>query len=137
MILQSLNTSKFLSANKEGVCLGEWVSECKYMFNVVSNINDSTKAAVQIWARMNIDYMKGGSIEYICELIYTLGNLKGKPPIDILVHIGLNCPKELERLFDKENLIDRNEQTKEMWIAYDKDVIEKMMVESLNKNFPN
>jgi len=133
----SLPEAKFLDASREGNCSGDWIAESKYLFNIVPNIKSKNKSAFQIWGKLNLEFGNGGSMEYQCELIYVISNTEpGQPPLDILVDVASKCTKDFEALLDKANAVDRNDQTKNIWIPYDKEIIEEMVSKSLKKNFP-
>jgi len=132
MVGVGLISSKFLNVTQEGDCSGIWVAESNYNFNPVPNIRIKTKWLFQIWATLNLEFEKGGSFEYKCELIYELDNTVPEPPsVDIFVDIGYNCTKDLEKLFDMTNTITRKSANESIWIPYEQDFIKQLVIEKL------
>ncbi len=67
---KKLIVSRFLDAKAKGDISGDWVAEPKYKFNVAPNEKVKTETLLQVWAKLNMDFSKGGDMEYVCELIY-------------------------------------------------------------------
>jgi hypothetical protein len=128
---KKLIVSRFLDAKAKGDISGDWVAEPKYKFNVAPNEKVKTETLLQVWAKLNMDFSKGGDIEYICELIYQFQDFDLKKDYDQLINTAHNCNKDLEQLFDREKVVDRATPDMVIWVQWDYETVKQLVDENM------
>lgn len=127
-----LISSRFLNAKANGETAGDWVAEAKYAYNVVPNVNQQDEVLLQVWAKLNMDFSKSGEMEYVCELIYLFSAFDVRLDYDLLIHTAHSCYKDLEALFDRENVVDRSDPDLVIWTPMDIEDVKLLVDQSFS-----
>jgi hypothetical protein len=125
--------SRVIDAKAEGNYSGDWVAQSKYLCDIHIDDEDKSTGVLIIHARLDMNFAKGGSVTYICELVYFLLHIPAKIPTQQLVLAMKNCPVHLEELFDREHLVSRLGGHIHVWTPFDDDVIRNLVIEKLSQ----
>lgn len=82
-----------------GDCSCDWVAHTLYFYRIAPHNTDKTKCAFQVIAKVNLEFSKGGSIEFNSMITYDLQEVVVKPMLMNLMQLSKEASGKLIPLF--------------------------------------
>ena len=124
----------FLGAKTEGDTTGDWVSEANYVFDIITDGIDNTMCALQVLAKLNMDFYAGGEMEFKCRVVYYLNDFGYKPNLSDLMLIGERVAQDLDKFFIEEDVYQNPSGI--LWAVPERSMISEQVTKTLKKHYP-
>jgi hypothetical protein len=105
---------KLDNATQEGDCTGHWVAQTKYAYKVSTKPDDPDICIFVVHGRLNLEFEKGGSMEYFLHAGFGLAEYGTKPLLMQLMDIASQAYPMIENEFYDSDCADRNPKEK-LW----------------------